>query len=160
MYQKWVVSARCSAFSQSMPLIFVINVHYTKQLFIFSLFLLSLLCIFFLYVPPVIIRNVLAFQFMLFIHISPSPSWQFITLTLYYIITFFPPAPFSLNVAFTNVCINSMFIMIFCKFSFFFRIGVRAVSPNEFLSCAMRATCFRQSVILDARHCRAPVHRL
>jgi hypothetical protein len=37
-YQKWVVSARCSVFSHSIPLIFVNRAHCTKQLFIFSFF--------------------------------------------------------------------------------------------------------------------------
>ena len=121
----------------------------------------SSLYIFFLslYVPPTIITKVLAFHVMLFIHISPSLSWPFIPLTLCYIILFSSPSCFSLDVAFRNVCINPMFILIFCKYFFSFRIGVRAVTLNEFHSCAMRATCFRQSVILDARHCHALLHR-
>lgn len=45
-------------------------------------------------------------------------------------------------------------------FHFFSWIGVRALSLNTVLSCAMRATCFLQSVILDARHCHALVHNL
>ena len=51
--------------------------------------------------------------------------------------------------------VHSDFLQIFI----FSRIGVRAVSLNAFLSCAIRATCFLQSVILEARHCHALVHR-
>lgn len=151
MYQKWVLSARCSVVSQNIPLISVNNIRYTKQLFVFSFFLYFLCCVFLisLHVPPTIITNVFAFQVMLFIYISPSPSWPFIPLTLYYIILFFPPACFCLDVAFTNVCISSIFILIFCKFSFLLSKR-RSGSIAECLSFLCDA-CYMFSPICDSR---------
>ena len=141
VYQKWVVSARCSAVSHSVPLLLVICVRYTTQLFIFSLSFYVLCSIYFfflsMYLQPLLqspwiphysVYPHLTLSF-LSIHNSPFVLYNSIFLSRH-----------GLYKRLYKLNVPSDFLQIFIFF--FFRIGVRAVSLNEYLSCAMRATCF------------------